>query len=267
MMDRDSENARVAVAGRQRGAHMGFVRTFATVAFIVALPIALLTTNIRLLANAPLTYRYAFDRYDAEASTGLSRADLDSTAGALRDYFNNGESAFYHPVTEGGLTQSVFNARETRHMQDVKSLFVTVNRAQEASTLYVLVYVVVFFIWAREGSVRQLATQTVLGLVLGAVCIGAVGGFAAFGFDSAFNRFHEVVFSNNDWQLNPDTDHLVQMFPEPFWRDMTVFLGGMCAAEALLLGGASVAYLMGSRSERKRLPTSVVVERSQTQVA
>src|SRR6476661_6818532 len=122
--DRGPENAHVAVAGRQRGAHMGFVRTFATIAFIVALPIALRTTNIRLLANAPMTYRYAFDRYDAEASTGLSRADLDSTAGSLRDYFNNDESAFYHPVTEGGLTQSVFNARETRHMQDVKSLFV-----------------------------------------------------------------------------------------------------------------------------------------------
>src|SRR3954470_20238769 len=84
-----AENAAVVAAGRQRETHMGFIRTLATLAFIIALPVALLTTNIRLLANAPLTYRYAFDRYDAQSSAGLSRADLDSTAGALRQYFNN----------------------------------------------------------------------------------------------------------------------------------------------------------------------------------
>src|SRR5690349_20181334 len=96
------ENATVVVAGRQRETHMGFIRSIATLAFIVALPIALVSTNIRLLANGPLTYRYAFDRYDAKSATGLSRADLDSTAGALRQYFNNDEDTFYHPVTDGG---------------------------------------------------------------------------------------------------------------------------------------------------------------------
>ena len=265
--DIGTENARVAAAGRQWETYMGFVRTIATVAFIVALPVALLTTNIRLLANSPLTYRYAFDRYDAEASTGLSRPDLDSTASALRDYFNNDESTFFHSVTEGGLSASVFNARETRHMEDVKHLFVLVNRVQEFSVMYVLVYVVVFFIWARDGSVRQLAGQSLLGLGLGALCLGAVGGFAAFGFDAAFNQFHHLAFSNDFWQLNPDTDHLVQMFPEPFWRDMTGLLGAMCAGEAFFIGAAAIAYLMGSRAERRRLPARVALDHSRTQAA
>src|SRR2546423_14776118 len=101
-----AENAAVVAAGRQRETHMGFIRTIATVAFILALPIALITTNIRLLANAPLTYRYAFDRYDAQAATGLSRGDLDSTAGELRKYFNTDEDTFYPPVTDGGPVQS-----------------------------------------------------------------------------------------------------------------------------------------------------------------
>jgi integral membrane protein (TIGR01906 family) len=261
------ENAAVVAAGRQRETHMGFIRTIATLAFIVALPIALITTNIRLLANAPLTYRYAFDRYDAQASTGLSRTDLDSTAGALRRYFNNDEDTFYHQVTDGGLAQSVFNARETRHMQDVKRLFVDVNRAQELSVIYVLAYVAIFFLWARDGSVRQLAVQSLFGLALGAVCLGTVGIVAAFGFNSAFDHFHALVFSNDFWQLNPETDHLIQMFPEPFWRDMTVFLGAMCAAEALLIGGASAMCLMGTRRERTRLPASLRLERSGTQAA
>jgi hypothetical protein len=72
-----SENAAVPAAGRQRGTPMGFARVVATLFFVVALPTALLTTNVRLLANAPLVYDYAYDRYDAELTTGLSRSDLD----------------------------------------------------------------------------------------------------------------------------------------------------------------------------------------------
>lgn len=246
---------------------MGFVRTLATIAFIFALPVAIVTTDIRVLANAPLVYDYAFDRYNAEEATRLSRADLDATAKALRDYFNNGEKTFYHPVTEDGLQTSVFDAQETRHMADVKQIFVWVNRTQAMSLIYVLVYVVLFFVWAQDGSARQLAGQSLIGLALGTLVIGGIGVVAAFGFDAAFTRFHEIFFTNNDWQLDPQTDHLIQMFPEGFWRDATVALGAMCAIEAALIAAVSSVYLLGSRQERRRLPASVDVGPSTTQAA
>lgn len=246
---------------------MGFARMLATLVFLIALPVALITTNIRLLANAPDVYAYAFDRYNAEDTTGLSRADLDNTAAALRRYFNNDEKTFYYTVTEGGLSGPVFNARETRHMEDVKRLFSYVNLAQELTVVYVLAYVISFFIWAREGNVRQLATQSLLGVGLGAVLLGGVGVFAAFGFSSAFDRFHGVLFANDFWQLNPRTDHLVQMFPEDFWRDMTIVLGAMSAVEGLLIAAVAAVYLMGTRRERRRLPASIDVNSSSTQAA
>jgi len=260
------ENADVAAAGRQRETHMGFARTLATILFVIALPVALVTTNVRILINAPLTYDYAFDRYDAEASTGLSRADLDAVAGGLRGYFNNGEDTFYQTVTEDGLEGPVFNARETRHLQDVKSLMVWVDRLQEVTLVFVLAYVVAFFIWAREGNVRQLAAHCLIGLALGTIALGSVAIVAAFGFDAAWERFHTLAFANDFWLLNTRTDHLIQMFPEPFWRDMTIFLGVMCAAEALLIGAASAVYLLGTRTERRRLSGSVSVA-SNTQAA
>jgi integral membrane protein (TIGR01906 family) len=246
---------------------MGFARVLATILFIIALPVALVTTNIRLLANAPLVYDYAFDRYDAEAATGLSREDLDSTAGELRTYFNNDEKTFFHAVTRDGLPVSVFNARETRHMEDVKALFVKLNRVQEVTVLYVLAYVVGFFIWARDGSVRQLATHSLIGLGIGVLAVGAVGIVAAFGFDAAWDRFHGILFTNDLWRLDPTTDRLIQMFPEPFWRDMTILLGAMCAGEAALIAALAAAYLMGTRRERTRIGGSIDVGSSATQAA
>ncbi len=256
-IDPASHNAAVAVAGRQRKPYMGFARTLASVLFVMALPIALITTNVRLLANAPLVYDYAFDRYDAAEATGLSRSELDAAGVELRDYFNNGEKTFFFQVTEDGLPAPIFTARETRHMEDVKSLFVLVNRAQEATVVYVLLYAVAFFIWSREGHVRQLASQSLMGLGLGVLAVGSIGVVALFGFQSAFERFHTIAFSNDLWKLNPATDHLIQMFPEPFWRDMTILLGAMCAAEALAIGAVSAVYLIGSRSERTHLTSRV----------
>jgi integral membrane protein (TIGR01906 family) len=265
--DPGDQTTEVVAAGRQRETHMGFARTLATFIFIVALPVAIFTTNVRLLANAPLVYQYAFDRYNAEDATGLSRPDLDSTAAALRAYFNNNEKTFYHTVTEGGLPGPVFNARETLHMEDVKSLFVWVNRLQEFSVVFVLAYVVAFFVWARDGDVRQLATQSLIGLGLGLVAVGGVAIFAAFGFEAAFTRFHELFFSNNLWQLDPNRDHLIQMFPEGFWRDMTVLLGAMCALEAALIGAFAGIYLMSTRGERRRINAAIDVNASHTQAA
>jgi integral membrane protein (TIGR01906 family) len=265
--DPPDHTAGVVAAGRQRETHMGFARTLATLVFIVALPVAVVTTNIRLLANAPVVYGYAFDRYGAEDATGLSRADLDSTAKALRQYFNNDERTFYHTVTEGGLPGPVFNARETRHMQDVKQLFVWVNRFQEFSVVFVLAYVVAFFVWARDGNVRQLAAQSLIGLGLGTLVVGGVAVVAAFGFDAAFTRFHELFFSNNLWQLDPDRDHLIQMFPQGFWRDITIALGAMCAIEAALIGSFAGIYLLSTRDGQRRLGASVVMSASHTQAA
>lgn len=263
----DDQNDAVAVAGRRKDTRMGFVRVLATVLFVIALPVALVTTNVRLLANAPAVYDYAFDRYDAEEATGLSRADLDSTAAALRDYFNNGEDVFYHTVTEDGIEQPVFNARETVHMADVKELFVGVNRAQEIASIFVLAYVIAFFIWARDGNLRQLATHALMGLTLGLVVLGSIGVVAAFGFESAFDRFHRLAFTNDLWRLDPATDHLIQMFPEPFWRDMTIALGLMTVTEALLIAAFSAVYLLGSRGEQRRLSERVEMAPTTTQAA
>jgi integral membrane protein (TIGR01906 family) len=246
---------------------MGFARVLATFVFILALPVAILTTNARLLLNAPPVYGYAFDRYDAERETGLSRADLDGTAAALREYFNDGEKTFFHPVTVDGLPGSVFNARETAHMEDVKSLVVKVNRAQEITSVYVIAYIVAFFIWARDGNLRQLAAQALLGIGLGIAVIAGVGAVALTGFDAAWDRAHELVFPNDLWQLDPATDRLIQMFPEPFWRDMTLFLGALCALEALLIGALSAAYLVGTRGARNRLSSSIEIGPSAPQAA
>ena len=222
---------------------MAVVRHIAALLFIIALPIALITTNVRIAANEPRVYEYATDHYDTQQTTGIAREELLRASGELRAYYNNDEESIFVRVRKDGEPISLFNSRETSHLRDVKDLFQTSFRVQEATAIFVLAYVVTVFIWAREGSLRTLATQVVISGLLGVAAIGLVGAFAVAGFDAAFDRFHLIAFSNDFWKLDPDRDHLIQMFPEGFWRDISLLIGIGTVAELGVLLAAAGSYL------------------------
>lgn len=203
----------------------------------------LITTNVRWAANEVRLYHYSFAKYDAEAATGISRSQLDAAADRLVRYFNNDEETIRILVQQDSRRVPLFNERETSHLTDVKNLFRTVFRVQEASLAFALVFVVAVFIWAADASLRVLARiilQASL-LTLGLLALFAV--LALVGFDELFLRFHLVAFTNDLWKLDPGTDHLIQMFPRDFWFDATMLMAGLTALEAMLLASLSAIYL------------------------
>lgn len=222
---------------------MGFIRGLATLLFLIALPVVLVTTNVRFAANEERVYEYGFDEYDVAGVTGLDRDEISRAGGELRRYFSNDEETIRIIVNEGGREVSLFSERETVHLQDVKDLFRLTFRAQEIGIVFIFAYVVGVFVWAREGSLRRLAGQVLAAsLITGATILG-LGAVAVTGFESAFEQFHFLAFDNDFWRLNPATDRLIQMFPEGFWFDVSILVGVMTLAEAGALALASGIYL------------------------
>jgi len=233
------------------------VRHLTTLLFILSIPVALVTTNIRFVANEPRVYRYAIDNYDVVQTTGIDRDELIRSGVEIRRYFNNDADRLEIQVENNGRQESLFSERETAHMADVKDRFRLVNRAQELSVLYGAVYVAAVVLWAREISVRRLAVQVAIGSALVLVAIGVVGGIGMAGFDSAWESFHELLFSNDFWRLNPRTDHLIQMFPPDFWESIVFFIGVLVAAEAavlLIIAGIYLGVTHGQPREQRLEP-------------
>jgi integral membrane protein (TIGR01906 family) len=226
---------------------LAVVRGLATALFIIAIPLALIGTNVRYIANEQRVYEYAIDQYNTPATTGIARGDLVRASTELRAYFNNNAEFINTTVTQGGREVALFNERETLHLKDVKSLFHLTFALQEVALVYVMAYVVGVFVWARERPLRTLAFHTLGGGLLTIAIIGALGGLAISGFDQTFERFHMIAFSNNLWQLDPRTDHLVQMFPEGFWFDVTMFVGLLTLGEAAILTLGSTIHLTVTR--------------------
>lgn len=223
------------------------VSRIAAVCFIIALPVFLLTSNVRILATNADYYRHGFRKYNAQQTTGVPLADLDRAADEMVHYFEDDSSTLRILVTQDGQEVSLFNARETEHMKDVKSLMRVVFRLNEISLAVVISYIVCVFIWAREKSLRTLAVQSLAGVGVGVAVVAAIGAFALAGFDQAWTKFHELVFNNDLWRLNPATDHLIQMFPEKFWEEATFLVAMLTAVEVLAIVIVAVAYLAFSR--------------------
>jgi len=222
---------------------LGVVRNLAVLLFIVAIPLALISTNVRFLANEGKVYAYAFDEYDAPARTGIARGELVRASAELRDYFNNNAEFFYPRVKQGDREVSLFNEREVNHMHDVKQVFRWVFHVNEIAIIYILAYVAGVFVWARERSLRALAVHSLIGGLLTIGIIVLLGVFAISGFERAFERFHFIAFSNDLWRLDPRTDHLIQMFPEEFWYDVTMLTGLLTLAEAVLVSLFATMHL------------------------
>lgn len=226
-----------------------FVR-IATVLYIFAVPVFLVTANVRFVAGDSWFSKNGFRRHHVDQTTHVSYPQLDAAADDITRYFEDDRSVLRIPVVIDGQETSLFNEKETDHMRDVKTLMRAVFRLNEISLAIALLYVGAVVLWARERSPRDLARYSLFGVGLGLAVVGVIGVFALTGFDAAWNRFHEIAFRNDLWVLDPRKDRLIQMFPEPFWQEMTYLVGALTLAEAFAVVATSSLYLVFGRARR-----------------
>ena len=185
----------------------------------------MITTAIRFAVNEEEVYYYSIETFDAEQATGVSEDELRRSSRELIAYFNSDAPAVNISVEVDGQEEPLFSPREIRHMQDVKDLMSIAFFAQEVALAYVLLYVVGVFIWSGEMPLRTLASQALTACVLTIGVLAVTAALAVSGFESTWESFHEIVFANDLWQLDEDSDRLIQMFPEEFWFRVTLFIG------------------------------------------
>jgi integral membrane protein (TIGR01906 family) len=214
--------------------------------FILAIPLALIATNIRVAVSEHEVYDYAVREYGAAEVSGIPESELIRANGEIRDYLTSGDSGLLaiNVRTEKDSTIPLFSARETAHMADVQELVGLLFTVQVAGVLAALTMAILIVVW----SPRLLATAALAGSLLTVGLLAAAGLIAASGFDSAWTEFHVVAFSNDLWQLDPSRDHLIQMFPEQFWFEITTLIVLATIAEAVLISGAAAGYLYMTRA-------------------
>lgn len=231
---------------------MALVARLSALAFILAIPVFLVTSNVRFFASEVRFYERGFRENNAAAITGVSLPELDRAAAELIAYFEDDAPLLTTTVQIDGQEAPLYNDREIAHMKDVKALMRFVYRLNEFSLAVIITYITCVYLWAREKSLRTLAVQLLIGVGVGFAALGFVGVFAITGFDAAWTRFHKLAFNNGLWRLDPSRDRLIQMFPERFWQESTYIIGALTLVEVAVIVGVALAYLVASRREPAR---------------
>jgi len=223
----------------------------------ILLPIVIVLATVRLVINPwYLVFEYHTPGFPADPY-GFSLPDRLKYGTLAVDYLINSAGISFlgdlrFPSGQEAPAPScqymidcthLFNDRELEHMLDVKN--VVIGATQVLVICTVLLALLVFWAWRgkwidnyMKGLQRGgFLTLGLLGLIILVVLVA---------FNYIFVIFHEIFFKSGTWTfLYSDT--LIRLFPEQFWQDTFLFVGGLSAALGI------VFYFGFHRVLRKRL--------------
>ena len=110
---------------------------------------------------------------------------------------------------------------EQQHMRDVRDLILLADQVARMSTL-VAAILALAAAWTGAG-LAQRKRVGLLGALCGVGALAVVAGVFALamntaGFERLFYGMHELLFTNRYWLLNPSTDILIRMMPQPLFE-------------------------------------------------
>ncbi len=193
------------------------------------LPLVILLTSLRLLLTETFV-RLEYQTPDFPADPyGFTLEDRLRWAPIALEYLLNDAEIDFLAELRFDSGEPLYNARELRHMQDVKIL--SQNLLIVWALALTLTVLLALLLWRAEH--KQVLRDALLGgarmtLILMAVLTGAL----IVSFPVVFVGFHRIFFEGDTW-LFAYSDTLIRLFPERFWRDtfialvvMTVVQGG-----------------------------------------
>ena len=201
---------------------------------LIALALTGALTGLQVVFLDSNRYTALMDELDVYDDVGISREEQTLINGDLADYLAGKIDSLDRPVTlRGEAVSSPFNEREKSHMEDVRRLFQIGMDARAALAVAAVVLLAAGFLLGKRRARRA-------GILLSLSLMTAVGILAAIllahaDFNALFIRFHELIFSNDLWLLDPATDAMIRMLPEPFFESMAT-QGVLSAAIGLLIG-------------------------------
>lgn len=198
---------------------------------VLLVPVALVLTAVRLLLT-PIYVQIEYRMPEFPVDTyGFTFEDRLHWAPVAIEYLLNDAGIEFLGDLKFDNGDPLYNARELRHMVDVKNVVTSALRIWAAAwgALALL------GVWAWRANWLPPYARGLKGG--GWLTIGLLGGiilFVAVAFGIIFVGFHQVFFESGTWTfLYSDT--LIRLFPERFWQDTFIAVGLLSMAQAAIL--------------------------------
>jgi integral membrane protein (TIGR01906 family) len=196
----------------------------------VALPFLLALIMVRLVMT-PLFLQFEYNRPGfPDDIYGFTIQNRLTYAPYAIDYLLNGEGIEILGALKFPDGKSMYNARELHHMRDVKAV---TQIAYLLATFGSIIYITCAIALSRRN--RPLLRQALWGgAIFTLSIIAGIIVIALLNWDFFFTGFHTLFFTSGTWRFEY-SDTLIRLFPEQFWFDAALFIGGLTSLTALLI--------------------------------
>lgn len=189
------------------------------VVFSFCLIITLLITSIEAVTYwTPGYYEKEYKKYNVTADVHMEMDELLNVTWEMMAYLRGNREDLHVPAMVDGQPREFFNEREISHMEDVRELFLGGLLLRRICCL--LAVACLLLMVALKAQISRVLPASVCagtGLFFAVICI--LAAIIATDFTKYFVIFHHIFFDNDLWILDPATDLLINIVPEPFFMD------------------------------------------------
>jgi len=190
-------------------------------------------------------YSREYDKYSIPQSIGVEKDDLMNVTKVLTDYMLGHRGDMVVNAVVNGETREFFDQREKDHMADVRGLFDGGRNIVHGAIAVFAVSALLLLLLSGKWKLwlRVLAKAFVITDAAFLAVVAVIAGVFVSNFDWAFTQFHLMFFSNSLWILDPSVDLLVDIVPEPFFVDISIYGGALFAGQIVILIALSAVAL------------------------
>lgn len=182
-------------------------------------------------------YRTMYQQERVADTLMISEDTLWEATEVLFDYLHGNKATLDMPIEVNGVQTEMFSIREKDHMVDVLQLMHVATQVMLGSLL--VGFGVAFVLLATQSFGTKQDHIRAMRWVFG--CFGmiglGIGLFALVDFDAFWIQFHELLFSNDLWLLDPSVDRLVVMVNQNFFMGLVYRIIGSLGLLFAAYGG------------------------------
>lgn len=190
-----------------------------------ALMITLLITSVESVVYwTPGYFEKEYTKYQVAESVKMELDDLLAVTDEMMAYLRGSRDNLHVDTVVDGQPREFFNEREIAHMEDVRGLFLKAIAIRRVCLLLMAGSIFGLFLLKAEVG-RVLPQQLCIGTGVFFGVLALLAGIISTDFTKYFIIFHQIFFRNDLWVLDPRTDLLINIVPEPFFVDTAARIG------------------------------------------
>lgn len=212
---------------------MKYIHYILGILFAFCLIITLLITSVEAVAYwTPGYYEKEYTKYHVTDDVHMEMDDLLNVTREMMAYLRGRRDNLHVPTVVNGQPREFFNDREIAHMEDVRELFLGGLLIRRICIAVAFLCLILLFV-LKGVKVLPASVLTGTGLFFALLC--GLAALISTDFTKYFVIFHHIFFNNDLWILDPRTDLLINIVPEPFFMDTAARIAMVFAGSVLLI--------------------------------